>query len=158
MRFMVEIEPGEPGARGWTKRYGEALLRVRVYHDEVRLKRVLSVELVVEESELLEPTAPVSRGPVPSEEGPPVVMSEASFRAAQAQRSVFVRLEQPTPAVLAALQAAGAQFHEGSRCWVLARHKAEALGLALPQLYEWIVETLPEPLPVGLVGDGPPEP
>jgi hypothetical protein len=52
LRVVKKLKPGQPGTRRAQKRYGAALLCVRYRHDELKLYRFTTVELIVDAAPL----------------------------------------------------------------------------------------------------------
>ena len=51
MNTKRKIYPGQPGTQKWTKKYGEDLVCIRYKYDSNANRKMITVELVVEEQE-----------------------------------------------------------------------------------------------------------
>ena len=50
MKTRLILKPGQPGTKGLTEKYGDALLCVRFKYDEASRQRLKTVELIVEKT------------------------------------------------------------------------------------------------------------
>ena len=59
MRVRLTLKPGQRGTKQLVEEYGDRLVCVRYRYDSERRKRYKTVELIVDEAEWLDQTAPV---------------------------------------------------------------------------------------------------
>lgn len=106
MRTRLTRQPGQPGTKQLVAEYGAKLVCVRYRYDEVRRRRVKTVELIVEESPYT--PAPISYKPQT------MVGLQVGFEEAEVKRLV---------------KAAGAKWNPARRVWELRYDKAVVLEL-----------------------------
>ena len=97
-----KIAPGQPGAGRWSERFGHHLVCVRYRDDLERQRRVVTVELLVDER-------PLRARPTPSKVGVQLDAGELAGR----QRAMR----------------AGGRWHSRLRLWVMTRAQARKAGL-----------------------------
>ena len=159
-----KIAPQQPGAGRWSERFGHHLVCVRYRDDLDRQRRVVTVELVVDERPLKPSRAPtpVTAAPPPAPPSAsrpsPVALRPPTFTtstpapaatapdapppapagAAPSSRWVGLRFGVGQPELVRKAQSASAIWNPRTRLWILPRQAAQALDLA-----PWIVEDAP---------------
>lgn len=155
-----KIAPQQPGAGRWAERFGQHLVCVRYRDDPDRQRRVVTVELLVDERPLrsapVRPRRPPEAAPAPAQ--PPAQPSARPPEAAPhpALASAATTREPPTdwvglhfgvgqPELVRKAQSVRALWNPRTRQWVMPRRTAHALDLL-----SWVVDeapTLPTPAP-----------
>ncbi|ASM78948.1 hypothetical protein VITFI_CDS3171 [Vitreoscilla filiformis] len=115
-----KIAPHQPGAGRWAERFGAYLVCVRYRDDLDTQRRVVTVELMVDERPL--PTPPA---PPPAPAAPP-----APAPSEHPAASVGVRIEGWELNQRRQAKQAGARWHPNLGLWLMTRAQAEAAGLS----------------------------
>lgn len=112
-----KMAPHQPGAGRWVERFGAYLVCVRYRDDLEHQRRVVTVELVVDERPLPAPPTPPAPAPAPA---------PAEHPAAR----IGVRIERWELNQRRQAKQAGARWHAGLGLWLMTRAQAEAAGLS----------------------------
>jgi hypothetical protein len=97
------LRPGLPGTRKWQRQYGDQLVCVRYRHDDRKLYRLTTVELVVDQ-------APIH----------PKAFNQASFG---------IQVDRDERHLIATLRAAGARWDPALKAWWLRGDRIRQLRL-----------------------------
>ena len=125
MEARTTRRPGQKGTKRLLQRFGDRLLFVRYRYDPAGLRRVTTVELIVDE----QPWTPKPNA------APDVALKVAPDTATPPPRPpdpaelVALRIEIHEPRLRAKVKAAGGKWDAARRVWILPLRRARVLGL-----------------------------
>ncbi len=108
-----KLAPGSPGTKRFLERFGERLVCVRYRYDEANTRRYTTVELIVDEKELLGGSNDLLQ---PRRYYPKTVVS--------------VRVDYEEVSLRGQIKQAGGKWDPKTKLWRLPYHKAMAIGLS----------------------------
>ena len=112
MDVIKKMQPGQPGAKRYTRQYGESLVCVRYRRDAANSRRVTTVELIVDDGFYHQETNPVIKTMYSSP-----------------NRNVYIRVGYEETWLRMQIKVVGARWVAEKRLWQMRYREAHKLGI-----------------------------